>query len=328
MVDAGLITSEQSSRIRDHYSPSLANRPNTSLIAFSILGSVLLAAGIILILAHNWSEIPRALRTALAFLPLIASQAIGFWVLRSRMHSVAWTEGISVFGFISVGAAIALISQIYHIKGGLESYLLTWMLLAIPLVYVYRSTASTCLYGVGITAWAIAERVAGGTAAGFWILALLAAPSLYLAARRLTRGPVKGVVSLIAAISLVCGGTLATGSITVGMWVLVMIGLLLCLFSVGVVADPDGPWRSPFSRLGTLGLAVTYAVLSYRGVWHAMSYAVNTEAGLSTHIGTGVVAIACVSTVALAIVRRPAIAGPMALGLPITLVCLAWGTEV
>ena len=44
--------------------------------AFGILGAVLIGGGIILLLAHNWEQLGRPARVAVAFAPLVLSQAL------------------------------------------------------------------------------------------------------------------------------------------------------------------------------------------------------------------------------------------------------------
>jgi len=66
-----------------------------------------------------------------------------------------WRESASSFLFFTIGASISLISQIYHIPGELDTFLLTWMLLALPLIYVMRSSAVALLYLIGITYYAL-----------------------------------------------------------------------------------------------------------------------------------------------------------------------------
>lgn len=322
MIDSGLITTDQSARIKDHYLNSKTSKTNLALVVFSILGSVLLAAGIILILAHNWAQIPRSIRTAIAFIPLVLAQLIGSWVLRKRPDSLPWTEGISAFAMLSVGAAIALISQIYHIIGGIESYLLTWMLLSIPLVYVFKSVTAAVLYSAGITAWVIADRIAGDTAAGFWILLLLILPMYYLMVKRSLVNTPTSVLGWFISVSVVCGGTLATGSITEGSWVILMISLFLSLFSLGVIVFPlnESVWKTPLYRIGMLGSVITYAVLSYRGVWESLSFRINPEVPVTCYIGTCVIGVITVALSIMAIRKSPVTASLMVIGLPITLI--------
>jgi hypothetical protein len=46
-----------------------------------------------------------------------------------------------------------MISQTYHMPGSLDQFLITWMLLSLPVVYLMRSVTSLLVYLAGITSW-------------------------------------------------------------------------------------------------------------------------------------------------------------------------------
>jgi len=52
-----------------------------------------------------------------------------------------------------VGAAIALVSQTYNISGDRADFILTWMLLIVPLVYLMAATIPAVIYVAGISTW-------------------------------------------------------------------------------------------------------------------------------------------------------------------------------
>jgi|WetSurMetagenome_2_1015567.scaffolds.fasta_scaffold00025_3 uncharacterized membrane protein len=323
LVAEGLITPEQGERIARRYSAGRPARPNTALVVFGILGSILLANGIILILAHNWADLPQAVRTVIAFLPLVAGQATGLWVLVRRRGSRPWGEGVAGFIFLSVGAAVALVSQIYHVKGDVGSYLITWLLPALPLVYIFMSTTASVLYICGITAWAVADRVSGGTATFFWALVLPVFPYYWLCVRRNMSGVSANVVGWFIGICVACGGTLAAGSISGGAWVLVMIGLFVVLFALGRILFPNNNslWTAPLYRIGIMGLIATYAVLSYKGVWQYLSFETRHEAAFSSYAGSTAIWIAAVGLSAVAARKNLLETLLVGAGLPLCALC-------
>jgi uncharacterized membrane protein len=159
LVEAQVITPETASQIRDYYHRREGKPANVLFIVFGILGALLVGLGIILMLAHNWDELPRAARTSLAFLPLVLGQGLGVYVLLRKAASLAWRESAATLLFLAVGASISLVSQIYHITtGNLSSFLFTWMLLVLPLVYLLRSSMVSLLYLSGITWYAAESR--------------------------------------------------------------------------------------------------------------------------------------------------------------------------
>lgn len=182
LVAAGVISQETGKDIQAYYKQKEGQSTNRLFIVFGILGATLVGLGIILILAHNWDDLSRATKTVFAFLPLLIGQVFcGFSILK-KSDSQAWVESSASFLFFAVGASISLISQIYNIPGNLSSFILTWMLLCLPLVYLMRSSFISLLYLVGITFFACETGYWSRDPADtnyYWPLLLLVLPHYY-----------------------------------------------------------------------------------------------------------------------------------------------------
>ena len=279
LVEKGIVSDQQSKAILEYFSQQNIKKPNTAIVAFSIIGSTLLAAGIILILAHNWANLPRAMRICISYLPLVVSQLIGFWVIVKKRDSDAWTEGIAAFGFLAIGATLSLVSQTYHIQGDFRSFIFNWMLLGFPLVYLYRSTTAAVFYIVSLTTWAIAEKVAIHGSLGYWPLIALIAPYYIMKFKNDIHSKTVTIIGWFVSISLVFGVFWAISDITEGYKVISLIALFLGFLSIGLLyfQDEESFWSVPFSRVGLLGLSVVYVVLSYRDVWKNLSFVPRPE---------------------------------------------------
>ena len=105
-------------------------------------GALLIGTGIIVILAHNWTQLSRPVRALLSFVPLLTGQALCAWTLLRKRQSLAWREGSTTFLTLAIGASLALISQTYQISGSFSRLLLAWTLLALPLAYLFSSGVS------------------------------------------------------------------------------------------------------------------------------------------------------------------------------------------
>ena len=154
LIKAGLITEETADSIRDYYKNNGGSPVHRLFIVFGILGAILVGLGIILIVAHNWDELSRGTKTRFAFLPLLVGQGLCGYILLKKQDTIAWREGGTAFLFFAVGASIALVGQIYNIPGGTGPFLLTWMLLCIPLIYLMNSSIASLLCISGITYYA------------------------------------------------------------------------------------------------------------------------------------------------------------------------------
>lgn len=157
LLQEKVISKEVAQNIENYYNSKLNTSTSKLFTVFAVLGSALIGLGIILILAHNWDHFAKGIKTALAFLPLVTAQFfVGFSILKNK--SKTWKEASGVFLFFTVGSSMALVAQIYNIPGDLSSYLLTWIVLCLPLIYLLNSrvlaiislvftTYYACVYG-------------------------------------------------------------------------------------------------------------------------------------------------------------------------------------
>lgn len=154
LKDKGLLSQEQATAIQSYYEQKKPSQSKRLVLVFGVLGALLIGLGIILMLAHNWDNLTRLFKTILAFTPLVIAYIWVAFTLWKKNEEAAWRESSAVFLFFSLGACIALISQIYNLPGSLSAYLLTWMSLSLPIVYLLRSSVVGLLYLIGITYYA------------------------------------------------------------------------------------------------------------------------------------------------------------------------------
>lgn len=184
LINAGVISEETAEQIREYYRHKNPASSNRLFIVFGILGALLIGSGIILILAHNWDNFSGTIKTILAFIPLVIGQVLcGNSLFNPRLkENITWRESSATFLFFAVGACIAIISQVYNISGSMSAYLLTWMLLCLPLAYILPSSIASLLYIIGITAYGVNTDYWTPNATPhylYWLLLLLIAPSFY-----------------------------------------------------------------------------------------------------------------------------------------------------
>ena len=154
LLDAGVIDQSTADSIASYYQHRERDSSSMLLVIFAVLGALLIGLGIILILAHNWDMLPRSVKTILSFLPLVVGQLLCGYALLKKADSKTWREATAVFLVLAVGASIALVSQVYHLEGKLSSFLLTWLLLALPIIYVMRATMAAVLCVLGTITYA------------------------------------------------------------------------------------------------------------------------------------------------------------------------------
>ncbi len=146
LVEKQIITDETARKIQAYYQRDKQVFHQRLLLVFGILGAVFVGLGLILILAHNWDRIPRFLKLVLALLPLVFSQILGFYVLQKRYDSQTWREAVAILLFFSVAVSLSMVAQIYHISGDSIQFLLLWLALSLPLIYIFRASFLSLLW--------------------------------------------------------------------------------------------------------------------------------------------------------------------------------------
>ena len=154
LVEQNVISAATANKINHYYLKKKQSSPKQLYIIFGILGAILIGLGIILIIAHNWDNFTTGLKSIFAFTPLAIGQVLTLYVMFKKYSHIAWREGVASFLFLAIGASISLVSQIYHIPGDSQSFMLTWMLLALPLIYLLNSSIAFLLYLGGISFYA------------------------------------------------------------------------------------------------------------------------------------------------------------------------------
>ena len=270
LVLRGVLTPDAADRLRSHYQD--AARPaarQLGLTVTAVFGSALIGLGIILVLAYNWEQLSRTLRAAISFSILLIAQGAAGWVVFRSVLSRSWREGTACFWFLAVGSAMALIAQTYHIPGDPGRFLLTWMLLAVPLVYLTRARSAAALYLVGVTVLGGVESDAGEGPLLYWVMLALVAPWLWSLLRRdrQSTGPV--LLVWLGAVSLGFGFGFSIYGSSENLHLVVFAGLFSVLYLAGRIwfGQASRVWQRPLQCVGGLGIFFLAFRFSYRDSW-------------------------------------------------------------
>lgn len=271
LLKSGIITPETADRIQEYYKNKSGSSSNRLFVAFGILGSILVGLGIILIIAHNWDELSRFNKTFFAFLPLVLAQVICGFVLLKKPNNTTWRESSSVFLFFAMGACITLVSQIYHIPGNLSSFLLTWMLLCLPLIYILKSSTAALLYLIGITYYAIESSYFSYPVSQsqiYWALLIAALPHYYFLFRNHPKSNFLSVENWLIPLSItIVLGSLAEGA---GEFMYVAYFSLFGLFYIignNSFFKDQNLRNNSYKVIGTLGTLILLFIVSFDGFW-------------------------------------------------------------
>ena len=141
-----IITPEQQALIIGRYEAEASNQLSPVLVLFSVIGALLVGAGIILIFATNWWRMPLPVKLAVAFLPLLLAQGLCVFTALKRWRSAAFREGSTTFLVVAFFATVALVGQVFHIASDLREFIFLCGVFALPMAYLFRSKAALSVY--------------------------------------------------------------------------------------------------------------------------------------------------------------------------------------
>lgn len=268
----GVIDGLTADRIKSYYQHQQPDDGNRLLTIFSVIGSALISMGIILILAHNWDTFPRTVKTFLAFAPLLIGQAACAFTLLKRKRNKGWREGASVFLVFAIAASISLVSQIYHIEGDMVAFILTWLVLAFPLIYVMRSRIAAILYLFGITWYSGATGYLGRMNNGYsehwyWLMLLMLLPAYYWAWKKKPLAPSVTTAHFLVPLSI----TFSIGNLVETEFIisLLFISLFSIFYQIGKTkwfADLQLR-KNGYRVIGSVGTVITLLTMSFSYNW-------------------------------------------------------------
>lgn len=145
---SGLLPEETEQVLLGHYRAKLEAFPAPQKVfaaVLAILGIVMVAAGIVLFVNHNWDMLPKAARMGVSCIPLGIGAVLGYVTILKNKGQL-WREAAAVFTATGAAVLTAMLSQIYHINGEMSDYIFLVLLLALPQLYIFDSFVLACLY--------------------------------------------------------------------------------------------------------------------------------------------------------------------------------------
>jgi hypothetical protein len=274
LVARGLLSAETAHALKKHYSAAAETPRRLGFILSAILGSLLIGAGVILLVAHNWDFLSRPVRCAIALAPLVLTQALSIFVLLRRNESPPWRETAAILNVAAIGTAIALVSQTYQIQGEFSRFILVWMLLGIPVVHLLRSSAGLSVYFIGTAVWLTSSNIADFSGPKppelwFWPLLFLGLPAFVAMLRRNRNGYGVLLATTSLAIAASFGLAAADKMGAQSFWRCAFAGFWTVVYLVGVCSFKDWrPARShPFVGASWIGILSLTIFLSFRESW-------------------------------------------------------------
>lgn len=275
LVINGIISSQTAKDIEDYYNSKKQPEGNVLLTVFGTLGGILVGLGIILIFAHNWDNFSQTVKVILALFPLLAFQALTAYTIVKEKSSI-WKDSAGTLLFFAIGGAIALIAQIYNIPGDVGSFLLTWIVLGLSLVYILRSNTLAFLTIV-FSAFYV-------TQAGYfnperpWLYLVIIGALLPFYLKQIKEIPNSNVVSVFNWLLPLSGYIAIGGFIKDGReWevsILIYVAYSCILYNIGMLPYFINKQmrRNGYLCLGITGMVILLLITSFKWLWSEFDY--------------------------------------------------------
>lgn len=135
-VDKDIISEQQAVAICNEYGTDYYSREQNSFLLNVLVGFGFFFIGIALIvlIGHNWEQIPRMVRMGGLVSITVIIQLLAWWQFKNKQNPLLF-----LLGNLSYGASIILIAQVYHLGEHMPDGILWWALGSLPFALLTRS---------------------------------------------------------------------------------------------------------------------------------------------------------------------------------------------
>ena len=228
-------------------------------VVLSVMASILIAAGVISLIAYNWNAIPRFAKAVAAFVMLLAVQGLGCLVFfkKNLICKKHWREGSAVLWSLLFGGAVAFISQICRLPGNTSGFFFVWSISSILIMYAMNSTGVFFFALAQSVAYALSYNSAGGGAFGFYLL--------FAAIFPFARQKKYGMRLMLCVAAAMLAVVLEKG--IPGLWIVCSVSFtVLCLEYAIAHSDRF------IERLSFAGLCILLLLLTINGFWEGIGW--------------------------------------------------------
>lgn len=275
LVKQSVISSETAEHIKQHYGPlEEPQATRTLLLVFGVFGALLVGLGIILLIAHNWDQLTRLSRLTLSVALLVACQAAAGLTLWFKGENRIWRESTAALHMLAIGATLALVGQTYHLTGDTDMFVLTWMLLSFPLMYLLRASSVSVMFIAGVTFWCT-STYSQPEKQFIWVMLALALPYYWRLIQQDRAANATAILSWVWNICLYICFAAAFSKYITKFAPLIYSALFSLNYMAGVLWFNTGQdkRRLPFKLVGLAGSIFCVFLLSFYDYWRYLKEA-------------------------------------------------------
>lgn len=273
-VQIGLISEEQEINIQTFYkeNPNYPKKQDLLPTILSVIGSILVGLGIILLVAKNWEILSRPTRLIISILPFLAGFSVALWLI-SKNSPRAYLQSVGIFISISILAGLGLVGQTYHVVSPAQNLYLATAILSLPFIYLIGSTISSIFYVILICIYTAMVPKTSHDIMFFESIFLVALiiPYLIYMKNKLSSFEAEWLKGFIALSGLVI--IFATSSSEIFIFEKVMLYAMLLL-----IANDMNLYSAPFLRnIGVFLLFLVFFLFTFDFKWESMNFAFNLD---------------------------------------------------
>ena len=234
----------------------------TLFMVFSILGSLFVGAGVIILMVALWDKFPNIMKATVSFLPLLLGQAGAIYTYKKKFDNIAWREGASILWSAGVTATVGLLSMVLELHLGALMCLLIDAVLILPILCFFKVVSPLVFYyGFSIAgSIGVLEYTRNEILSTVLMVALVGVGLLFTFFNRKNvpdaRYEYSSWISVLASCAMV---------IAISLFILewgyfsLPLALAVCIYALN---KHDG-WSMPFYPIGILGTAVASMFSTY-----------------------------------------------------------------
>jgi len=263
----GLITEDQARALQDRYALADLGKETTGLLLMTIylIGSLLIAGGVVTFVAAHWDSIPKAVKVAMLMAAMLAAHVSGYVLWRVKGTRPRLGHALVVLGTLIFGANIALMAQIFHISSDSWNALAAWAVGAAVMAYCLWSVPNAVIAVVTSFIWYCSWFMEAPGSVN-WYPLVLAAAGLPLAYVKRS-GTMFFLVLLAFGACVQMGAGASTDSPRGGLLASAAVACLLTAYGAYHVAVRPRPEVGATAlTLGAVSLAGWLYVLSFQAV--------------------------------------------------------------
>ena len=235
----------------------------TLFMVFSILGSLFVGAGVIILMVALWDKFPNLIKASVSFLPLLLGQAGAVYTYKKKFDNIAWREGASILWSAGVTATVGLLSMVLELHLGALMCLLIDAVLILPILCFFKVASPLVLYyGFSIAgSIGVFEYTRNEILTTVLMVALVGAGLLFTFFNRKNLPDARYEYSAWISVLAACAMVFAICVVLNWEWgyFTLPLALAVCIYALN---KNDG-WSMPFYPIGILGTALGSIASTY-----------------------------------------------------------------